>query len=332
MRRFPDVYIPGYREKLDPIRAWDLNELQRQGMLNFLGAASTRERLIVDEFAGDTLNRAIWADNVDKPAAPADDSANGGFGAVRFNSAPGTPKLLYTNCAIPAGALNYSLAIRVRVASRGATYRFRFGLVDDVTLGNGRYIGFQQDANSGNWLVGGLGPGWSSIAPTSTYQVLEYHKRDRWASWSIDGVEIAATDVYYEGANGGDRVYHDTGLPFYIYSDNTIDAYVDSVSIWLGETIADGVNRRGAQDWRSTGEAEINTPAHHESKVATLSAVTSTTVTWDKPFEGEYRVYPSVQAAAAVSWAITAKSATGITVTFSAAVTGTLTVDAREVI
>ena len=177
MRRFPDVYLPGYREKLDPIRAWDLNELQRQGMLNFLGAASTRERLIVDEFAGDTLNRAIWADNVDKPAAPADDSANGGFGAVRFNSAPGTPKLLYTNCAIPAGALNYSLAIRVRVASRGATYRFRFGLVDDVTLGNGHYIGFQQDANSGNWLVGGLGPGWSSIAPTSTYQVLEYHKR-----------------------------------------------------------------------------------------------------------------------------------------------------------
>lgn len=337
--KYPARYLQGYRG-IDGIGAFALNELQRAAMVERLGAVSARELLICDHFRGDQLNRAIWADNANRPAAPADDSANGGFGATRFNPA-GSFKLLYTNCAIPAGAKNFSLAVRIRVPTKSAGHIVRCGLVNDVILSDPgqAWVGFQDDANSGNWIVscsdiGGLVPvsgiSWSSVAPSTSYQLVELHRRGSYLGWSIDGITISETDSFATGSGGGDRVYLANTLPFYIYTFGNVDAWVDVASLWVGETVAEGVNYRGAHNWRDTGEAPINVPVHREDKRVALGGVSTITVTWDRAFDTEYRVWPTLEGAAGTTMSITSQTPTDVTFAFSASVTGKLYVEARE--
>lgn len=336
--KFPGQYLAPCRER-GPIPAHDLNEIQRQGLLNHLGARSAREHIVRDHFTGDQLD-PVWS-SVSNAAVPADDAANGAFGATRLDGSSGV-KLLYTNSAWPVGGLNFSIAVRLRCPTLGAGRIFRCGLITEPLTGDDgqAFVGFQHDANGGDWLcsVSDVGGGalsgsitaFSSVAPSASYQLVEFHRRDRYACWRIDGKDVGSTEDFYVTASG-DRVYV-SPLVFYVYAIGTLDVWVDSVSFWAGETVAEGVNYRGAADWRTSGEAQINRPVHTESKYAALAAVTSVTVTWDQPFERDYRVYPSLQGAAAVDWLVTAKSETGVTLSFSAAVTGAIAIDAREVI
>lgn len=331
---FPEVFMTSYiAGSLPRIHARDINALQREQIRTWKALRGC-DPLIGDDFTGDSINRGIWVNQANNPTIE-DDAANGAFGVAKMDPSAASPRLMKTRPII-LGTNRFRISARVKAVLTG-----------NVT-NPGCLIGLFQDGNNakgiGMW-IGADGPNllpgdrdrWSAymsnaggatyldmdpaIAIDTAYHTLELIRTDSAIQFLYDGALVvestdpAWVDFDFTAAMSLTLYSGGTGAHYYVMR-------VDSVKLWVALTTL-------------TEAVEGTSPAtHYEEQTAPITASTTVAVTWDAEFaDTDYKIKHGVyrsDSTTPVAYAITAKSTTGITMTFASAITGELYVEAHD--